>query len=176
MNPVAVEDEIVVKEFWYESKLYYIDEDEDNIYDATNLRKIGTILSGSVFIVDERLVKASDEKIECYIKARDKWTSYAMNPKYDKALYHAFGIRALICETTIKMGQIEKLIYKSIINGKQDLNLKYKEKYLSHIQQALEYWGTLNEMGAEDEGKYLMVSNKLKEDYDFVDTLTKAFV
>ena len=175
MNSVALKDEIVVNEFWHESNLYYID-DEDNIYDETNLCKIGKILSGSVFIVDERLVKASDEKIECYIKARDKWTSYAMNPKYDKALYPAFGIRALICETTIKMGQIEKLIYKSIINGKQDLNLKYKEKYLSHIQQALEYWGTLNEMGAHDEGKYLMESNKLKKDYDFVDTLTKAFV
>jgi len=175
MNSVDVEDEIVVKEFWYESKQYYIDA-EEYIYDVANLRKIGRILSGSIFIIDERLVRASDEKIEIHTKARDKWMSYAMNPKYDNALLQASGIRALIDETDIKMVQIEKLLYKSIIDGKQDLHSKYKEKYLSYVQQALEYWEKLNEMGAEGEGKYLTESNRLKVNYDFVDTLTKAFV
>jgi hypothetical protein len=49
-----------------------------------------------------------------------------------------------------------------------ELLSQYKEKYLSHTEQALEHGGTLTEIGAEDDGRYLSEANRLKEAYDFI--------
>jgi hypothetical protein len=166
------EDEIVVKPFDYKGKSYYIDA-ANVIYDFVTLNKIGKLVGNKiVFIADtlNRLIETSriDARINKHIEARDQWLRDARREDCNEITRQACNLQASIKEADIKMTQIEKLIYNSVISNKRELFSKYKEKYLSHTQQALEHWGTLTEIGAEDDGRYLSEANRLKEAYDFI--------
>lgn len=170
------EDELVVTLFDYKGKSYYIDA-ENVIYDFISLDKVGRLVGDKIIFTADTLthlmeLSRVDERIDAHIKCRDKWMEDT--EKQDKEHnIHAFGIRALIQDMEIKMAKIEKLIYKSLISNKRELFSKYKEKYLSHTQQELEFWETLTQMGAEDDGKYLLEANRLKQSYDYISLIAQ---
>jgi len=172
------EDEIVVKLFDYKGKSYYIDA-ANVIYDFISLNKVGKLVGDKIIFTADtltRLMEISrvDERIDTHIKCRDKWMDDTKKQDKEHNI-HAFGIMSLIKDMDVKMAQIEKLIYKSLISNKRALISKYKEKYLSHTQQALEFWENLTQMGAEDDGKYLLEANRLKESYDFISLIIAQY-
>jgi hypothetical protein len=120
-----------------------------------------------------RLVKSSkvNERLTSRIGSRDKWIAESKNQENAECIRDVCGIRALIECENIRMCGVENLIYKAISSTTRELLPKYKEKYMSSVRQALEYWEMLTEVGAEDEGKYLKQANILKEDYDCIEWL-----
>lgn len=173
------EDELVVKQFDYKGKSYYIDA-ANVIYDFVTLAKIGKLVGDKiVFIADtlNRLIETSkiDARINKHIKARDQWLMDARREDCNEITRQACNLQVSIKEVEIKMVQIEKLVYNSLINNNKQMFSKYKEKFLAYTQQALEFWGTLTEIGAEDDGTYLSEANRLKEAYDFISLIIDTY-
>ena len=123
-----------------------------------------------------RLLISSDveKRLTSHVGSREKWMKQARNLENEQALRDVCGIHALNSSEHVKMCALEKLMYKAISDGKEELLPKYKEKYMNCTRQSLEYWEFLTEAGVENESRYLEQANVLKENYGFIEWVTSV--